>query len=176
MIATAMIVAALAGTAPNVTDAEGVACVVERTLPADRLAIAESALGAGEARARSVEAEDRFSGHLAACAERFGWDDAQGLRISTLGIATMVRDAASARLAGAGIDRAALDLWFDRQSEDFRTRAFRDLAEEEAGATIMTLENGVLAPGLLEAHADLIGGYLAMRVLAERLARGLPVD
>ena len=176
MIATILIVSALAAASPAAADAEGVACVMERTLPADRLAIAESAIGGEAAQARAAEAEDRFSGHLAACAERFGWDDAQGLRVSTLGIATMVRDGAAARLVGAGIDTAALDLWFDRQSDAFRTRAFHDMAEDETGAAIMTLEDGVLAPGLLETHAELIGAYLAMRVLAERIARGLPVE
>jgi hypothetical protein len=176
MIATALIATALGAGAPSSADAEGVACVMERTAPADRLAIAESALGDEQAQPRSAEAEDRFSGHLAACAERFGWDDAQGLRVSTLGIATMVREGAGARLAGAGIDQSALDLWFDRQTEAFRTRAFYDLADDEADATIMTLEDGVVPPGLLEAHAGLVGGYLAMRVLAERLARGLTVQ
>lgn len=177
MIVTTLIAAALAAAAPLPADAaEDVACVVERTSPVDRLAIAERALGAVGADERAAAAEDRFSAHLAACAERFGWDDPQMLRVSTLGIGLLVREAAAARLAGAGIDKAALDFWFERQDETFRTRAFYDMAEDEAAAAITTLEDGVVPAGLLEAHAGLIGGYLAMRVLAERIARGLPVQ
>jgi hypothetical protein len=155
---------------------EGVACVVERTSPTDRLAIADGALGPEAPPGAAAEAEGRFSGHLSACAEQYGWDEPQLLRVSTLGIAALVRGVAQGRLAGAGIDSTALDLWFDRQSEEFRTTAFHTMSEDEAAAAILTLEGDVLAAGQLDAHAGLIGGYLAMRVLAVRVEAGLPVQ
>ena len=176
MIPPAVIASALPPGGPSSGDGEGVDCVVGRVSAADRLAIAEPALSDTPDQAGAVEAESRFSDHLVACAQLHGWDDAQILRVSTLGVSRLVQDVARARLAGAGIDGAALDLWFDRQSEEFRTTAFHTMDEAEFEAALMTLQDSVMAADLLEAHAGLVGGYLAMRVLAVRVERGLPIE
>ena len=151
-------------------------CVVEQVSAGDRLAIAEAALSESPRDPQATEAEERFSTYLADCAQLYGWDEAQILRVSALGISRLVREVARARLAGAGIDGAALDLWFDRQSETFRTTAFHTMDEAEFEAAFMTLQDAVVAADLLDAHAGLVGGYLAMRVLAVRAERGLSVE
>ena len=82
---TFLIVAALSAAQLPPGTAEGVACVVERTPAADRLAIAEGALSETGARADAAEAEGRFGDSLAACAQIHGWDDPQMLRVDAHG-------------------------------------------------------------------------------------------
>ena len=155
---------------------DGVACVMDRTSPADRLAIAEGALGPERPPGPPSEAENRLGDHLIACADQHGWDEPQILRVSSLAIAGFVRTVAQERLVGAGIDVAALDRWFDRQSDEFRTTAFHSMPEDRVDAALLTLEGDVMPAELLDAHAEIVGGYLAMRIIFIRVAAGLPIE
>jgi len=169
LIAAAMTVA----TAPA-SAAEGVACVTDQTSAEDVAWVGERIL-AGQDLADG-EQVSRLSDHLAACILRFGWDEAHALRVSTLSVSEMGRTIALRRLAAAGIDHAALDRWFTAQSEDFRTRAFVDMSEDEASSVLETLAPDTLSPEMFERHGELVGGYLAALVVAFRIERGLPLE
>jgi len=159
---------------PPASAAEGVACVTEQTSAEDVAWVGDHIL-AGQDLADG-EQVSRLTDHLAACIQRFGWDEAHALRVSTLSVSNMGRTVALRRLAEAGIDHAALDRWFAAQSEDFRTRAFVDMGENEATAVLETLAPGTLSPEMFERHGELVGGYLASLVVALRVERGLPLE
>ena len=166
--------AALIAAAPPAGITEGVGCVIDQTPAADiewigDQILAGQDLGEGEQLGRLAE-------HIATCIERFGWDEADALRVSTLSVSQMGRTIALRRLASAGIDPASLDRWFAAQSEEFRTRAFVAMSEDDAAAVIETLAPGTLSPETFERHAELVGGYLASLVVALRVERGLPLE
>jgi hypothetical protein len=166
--------AALAVAAPPAGVVEGVACVVDQTSPADidwvgGQILAGQDLGDGAQMGRLTE-------HIAACIDRYGWDEPLALQVSTLSVSQMARTIAVRRLSAAGIEPAALDRWFAAQSEDFRTRAFVTMSEEEAAAVLESLAPGTLSPELFERHGELVGGYLASLVVAARIERGLPLE
>jgi hypothetical protein len=168
------IAAALFLSASTAASGPDVACVLDQTSAEDVAAIGGEVLAGAAVEEGGVG--DRLSRHIATCIERFGWDEAQSIRVSTLSITAMARSVALERLGAAGIDVARLDRWFDGQSEAFRTRAFVDMNEEEAAATLDTLAGQALSAELFERNAELIGGYLAARVLALRGERGLPLE
>jgi hypothetical protein len=169
-----LIAAALALAAPSGTLAEGADCVLGQTSAEDASAIGSDMLSGGSG--ATGEIGERMTGHVAACVERFGWDEAQTLRVSTLSLTAMARGVALERLAGVGIDAAALDRWFDAQSEAFRTRAFVDMSEEEAVPVLETLAENTISAEQFEQNAELIGGYLASRVMVVRAELGLPLQ
>ena len=165
---------ALAVAAPPAGAAEGVTCVIDQTSPADIEWVGDKIL-TGQDLSDGAEL-GRLTEHVGACIERFGWDEAQAFRISTLSVSHMARTIALRRLAAAGIDPAALNRWFAAQSEDFRTRAFVTMGEDEAAAVLETLAPDTLSPEMFERHGELVGGYLASLVVAARIERGLPIE
>jgi hypothetical protein len=169
-----LVASLLAIAAPPAGVEEGLACVIDQTSPEDIDWVGAHVL-AGQDLAHS-EQLGRLSAHLADCSERLGWDDAHALRVSTLSVSQMGRTVAVRRLADAGIDSASLDRWFAAQSEDFRTRAFVDMSEDDAAAVIETLAPDVLSAEVFERHGELVGGYLASLVVALRIERGLPIE
>ena len=169
-----LVAAALAVAAPASGITEGVGCVIDQT-PAEDIEWVGEHILAGQELAEG-EQLSRLSEHIAACIERFGWDEADALRVSTLSVSQMSRTIALRRLASAGIDPASLDRWFAAQSEDFRIRAFVAMTEEDAAAVLETLAPGTLSPEMFERHGELVGGYLASLVIAARVERGLPLE
>jgi hypothetical protein len=169
-----LIAVALAIAAPPETLAQGPGCLLGQTSAEDASAIGDAILAGRDAAAGEIGA--RMTAHVAACVEHFGWDETETVRATTLGITAMARTVALERLADAGIEAAALDRWFDAQSEAFRTRAFIDMSEEEAVPVLDTLAEQTISAELFEQHAELIGGYLAARVLVLRAERGLPLQ
>ena len=169
-----LLAAALIAAAPPAGATEGVSCVIDQT-PAEDIEWVGDHILAGQ---ELTEGEQlgRLGEHIAACVERFGWNEADALRISTLTVSQMSRTIALRRLASAGIDAAALDRWFAAQSEDFRTSAFVAMSEDAATAIIETLAPDTLSPEMFERHAELVGGYLASLVIAVRVERGLPLE
>ena len=169
-----LIAAALFLSASTAASNPEVACVLDQTSAEDVAAIGGEVLAGANVGENGVG--DRLSRHIATCIERFGWDEAQSIRASTLSITAMAHSVALVRLGAAGIDVGRLDSWFDSQSETFRTRAFVDMNEEEAATTLDTLSGQAVSAELFERNAELIGGYLAARVLALRGERGLPLE
>jgi len=169
-----LIAAALALAAPAGTLSEGADCILGQTSSEDASAIGSDILSGRNA--ATGEIGERMTAHVAACVERFGWDEAEAVRVSTLSVTAMARAVALERLAAAGIDAAAIDRWFDAQSEAFRTRAFIDMSEEEAVPVLETLAEHTISAEQFEQNAELIGGYLASRVLVVRAERGLPIQ
>ena len=169
-----LIAAAMTIAPPVASASEGVACVTEQT-SADDLAWVGDHILAGQDLGNG-EQVGRLTDHLAACIQRFGWDETHAVRVSTLSVSNMGRIVALRRLAAAGIDSAALDRWFAAQSEDFRTRAFVDMSEDEASAVLETLAPATLSPELFERHSQLVGGYLASLVVAFRVEHDLPLE
>ena len=168
-----LIAAALAAQArPDLSN--GVACVIDQTAQEDAASIGAEVL-AGRDIANSG-AFDRLTAAIRTCNERLGWNDALGLRVSTVSVSEMSRSGALERLAAAGIDADALDRWFDSQSEDFRLRAFFDMADDEAAGALETLVPDTLAMDVFERNSELVGGYLASRVILLRAERGLPFE
>ena len=169
-----LIAAALILSPSAAASGQDVACVLDQTSAEDVASIGGEVLAGAAVGEGSIG--DRLSRNIATCIERFGWDEAKTIRVSTLSITAMAHRVALERLGAAGVDVGRLDRWFDSQSEAFRTRAFVDMAEEEAAATLDTLAGNAVSAELFERYAELIGGYLAARVLALRGERGLPLE
>jgi hypothetical protein len=169
-----LIAAALSAASPNASAADDAACVTDQTSAEDSAWVGERVL-AGQDLGNSEQLE-RLGGYVQACIQRLGWDEERAVRASTLSISQMGRTSALRRLSAAGIDHAALDRWFAAQSEEFRTRAFVEMRDDEATAIVETLAPAALSPELFERHSELVGGYLASLVIAIRVERGLPIE
>ena len=166
--------AALAFTSPAPEAPDGISCILDQTSPQDQSLVGNGILAGTDL--ANGEIADRIGLYVAGCVQRHGWDEARALQLSILSVNAMARNVALQRLDGAGIEVAALDRWFDSQTEDFRTRAFLEMTDEEATPVLETLEATSIPLALLEQHAELVGGYLSTRVLMFRAERGLPLD
>ncbi len=171
MIST-WIALALAAAQPGAESAEELACIIERITPAEASEIADNMI-AGD----SADTNDGgLLRYLESCADRYAWDDARMERITTLTLGVVGQREFGRRLIANGVDVAAIDGWFDAQSEEFRTRAFFDLDESAQEDAVASLFAGPVSQAQGEAHSALIAGYIASRVIALRAAVDLPLD
>jgi len=165
---------ALLAAQPMAESVEELACVMDQVSPAEAGVIADDML-AGEG-ATTGAGFGGFVGHVTTCADRYGWDEARTVRISSATLGLIGTREFRRRLTAAGLDVAAIDAWFDEQDDEFRTQAFIDLDQETQEQDLATLFDGPVSEADGEAHAELIGGYLAARVVTLRVAQGLPLE
>jgi len=150
---------------------EDSACIVARLSADDVTAIVENTLTGG-----SSEAVARITGPLNACSEGQDWEPRRRADAAAYTIGVLGRRVLGPRLAARGIDSAALDRWFARQSIEFRTTAFMGMSEAAMGAVYQTLAGREVPAEAMERDGGMIGGYLAALVIIERIDRGLGME
>jgi hypothetical protein len=150
---------------------EDATCIVGKLSDADVATIVAESTAGG-----SNEAVARLTPPLDVCSEGQNWTprrraDAAGYAIGLVDSATLGQ-----RLVAKGIDTAALDRWFIRQSLEFRTTAFLGMSEDAMTNVFETLADHEVPAATLERDGPLIGGYLAAHVIMERIERGIGLD
>jgi hypothetical protein len=150
------------------TPQEDAACIVGRISAADVSVIVDETLAGG-----SEATMDRIVGPLAACSEGQDWTPDRRASAAAYTIGLVVRGGLHDRLGARGIDTAALDRWFARQSVEFRTTAFMSMNQADLEATVGTLAGHEVPADAMERHGAIIGGYLSALMIVERIDRGL---
>jgi hypothetical protein len=164
--AASLLLASPARAAP----ADDAACLIARLSEADAVAVVDGILAEN-----SAAMVDRLTGPLQACAEGQDWTGARGEAASGYAAALLVRAVLHDRLSPRGVETEALDLWFARQSEEFRTTGFTTMSAAARDAAIATLVGNVVATEVMEREALSIGNYLGALSTIERIERGLPL-
>jgi hypothetical protein len=144
------------------------ACVVGRLSDADVSAIVEETMAGG-----SNETLSRLRGPLETCSAGRNWTPARGGNASAYAIGLVVRRTLGERLVEHGIDAFALNSWFTRQSDAFRTTAFTTMDEAAREAAFATLVDHEVSAEAMERDGAIIGGYVSALVIIERIDRGL---
>jgi hypothetical protein len=147
---------------------EDAACVIARLSAADVSVIVDDSMAGG-----SDAILGRITGPLAACAEGRDWSADRRANAAAYTIGIVVRGVLHDRLGAQGIDTAALDRWFARQSVEFRTTAFTTMSEADLGAALGTLAGHEVPADAMERYAPMIGGYMSALMIIERIERGL---
>jgi hypothetical protein len=156
---------ALAGSREDAT------CVVGRLSAADMAAIV------GETQAgNSRQTVAILTAPLAACSEAQEWTPQRRADAAAYAIGLVGRATLGPRLATRGIDSAALDRWFARQSDAFRTTAFTGMSEADMIAAFQTMAGREVPAETLESEGPMIGAYVASLVIIERLDHGLSLQ
>ena len=146
-------------------------CITDQFTAAEKAEIATMARQNAEP---STELSNRLEDVGARCAETRGWTPQTAPAIIGLAIATILRDEFGPQLRRVGIDPAFVDAWLARQSDELRTNPVIQPADGERLALDLH-QAGVPMP-TLEAHGELIGAYVAARLMVERTERGLPLQ
>jgi hypothetical protein len=122
----------------------------------------------------SAQLGSRLEDVGARCAESRGWTPESAPPIIGLAIATILRDEYGPQLRRVGVDPAAVDAWLARQSEELRANPVIQRADAERLA--LDLHQAGIPMPTLEAHGELLGAYVAARLMVERTERGLPLE
>lgn len=150
------------------TPQEDAACTVGRISAADISVIVDETLAGG-----SEATMDRIVGPLAACSEGQDWTPSRRANAAAYTIGIVVRAALHDRLGARGIDTAALDRWFARQSVEFRTTAFTTMNQADLEAAFGTLAGHEVPADAMERDGPTVGGYMSALMIIERIERGL---
>src|SRR3954469_20877546 len=102
------------------------ACLIGRLSAADLTTIVDESLAG-----HSEATVGRLLGPLAACSEGQNWVPERRGAATAYAMGVVIRDGLRGRLGARGVDTAALDRWFARQTVDFRTTAFTTMSEAD---------------------------------------------
>jgi len=159
----ALLLASPAAAAPL----EDATCLVGRLSPADVETIVGTTTAGG-----STETLARLRGPLEACSAG-NWSRDRQADAAAYAIGLVTRDTLRERLGASGVDAAALDRWFARQSDAFRTTAFVSMSDADMDAAFATLVGHEVSAEAMERNGRTIGGYVGALVIMERIGRGL---
>lgn len=150
------------------TPQEDAACVVGRLAAADHVAIvSETALG------NSAETVTRLNPPLDACSAGRNWTPDRRANAAGYTIGLVVSSEMRHRLGAHGIDAAALDRWFARQSDEFRANAFITMPRADLEAAFATMVGHEVSAEAMDRDGESIGSYVSALVIMERIGRGL---
>lgn len=121
---------------------------------------------------RSETIAQRLRPPMDSCAAEQGWTADRSRTATGYAMGVLMRDAFRAQLVAQGIDTAALDRWFARQSTEFRTTAFV-MPRDEHDAIVETLVGNELTAEQMGLNAAAVGRYLSALMIIERVERGL---
>lgn len=153
------------------TPLEDATCLVGRLSAADVAVIVEQSMAGS-----SSEVVARIAGPLDACSAGQSWTPDRRAGAAAYSIGLVNRTTLGRRLGAKGIDPAALDRWFARQSDAFRTTAFMTMSETDMTTAYQTLADREVPAEMLDREGPMIGGYLAALVIIERIERGLGME
>jgi hypothetical protein len=165
------IVALLLASPAFAASREDAICIVGRLSAADVASIVDESTAGG-----SNEAVARLVPLLDACSEGQNWTPRRRADAAAYAIGLMDAAILGQRLVAKGIDTDVLDRWFTRQSLEFRTTAFMGMSETAVNAAVETLADHEVPAATLERDGRMIGGYLAARVIMERIERGIGLE
>jgi len=151
--------------------ADEIACVLQTATEADRTQIYEGM------RSGSIpdSAANRVGAQAHVCAERFGWNDARGMAMTAVGMASVGRERLSGLLRSRNIDTNVSDRWFERQSEDLRTTP--EITQERGETIVRGLSGeGISMERLSGEDGVTVGNYIATLIIFERVRLGLPLQ
>jgi len=121
----------------------------------------------------SNETLGRLAGPLDACSAGRNWTPRQSGDAAAYAIGLVVRRTLGERLVEHGIDAFALNSWFTRQSDAFRTTAFTTMDEAARETAFATLVDHEVSAEAMERDGAIIGGYVSALMIIERIDRGL---
>lgn len=146
-------------------------CVTDQLTAAERSQIAAAAQqGADPPPALRSRLEDVG----ADCSQRRGWTPDNAGQISGLAIATIMREETAPRLLQAGIDTARVDAWL--ALEDDPGGAASPVTDALAERLVNQLHQAGVPMPVIEANGELLGAYVAARMMMQRVERGLPLQ
>lgn len=145
-------------------------CIVDRISAADRAALGQSARRGDESLGPAGE---RFEDAAVGCARELTWTPQRASDMSALSLSLIFQDESGRLLQEAGMPVGEIDAWFQRQSEGVRTEP--DVSEDTSTRLVETLNGQGVALDRVQASGQLIGVYLAARVMIERFRLGLPI-
>ncbi|MDQ4086991.1 MAG: hypothetical protein M3177_03095 [Pseudomonadota bacterium] len=149
---------------------EDARCVTDQLTQAERTQIAAAAQ-------QDADLPPALSSRLeevgAGCAERRGWTADSAGQIGGFAIATILRDETAPRLLQAGINTAMVDAWL--ALEDDPGGAASPITDELAERLVNDLHQAGVPMSTLEANGELLGAYVAARMMMQRVERGLPL-
>ncbi len=164
------IVAAALFLAQPAVAASDAACMLDQITSEQRAAIGQASYSGGE----SSPVDAAVDAAVRSCTERLGWDAGRARAAIPLALGTIIRDDARSVLARRGLSMDAVDRWFAAQSLEVRTTA--NPSDADLQRMMDALTQAGVAAAVLEANAEIVGGYLGARIMIERVERGLPFD
>ena len=163
----AAIAALLLASPAAATPHEDATCLVGRLTPADVEAIVGRTMAGN-----SNETVSRLAGPMEACSGG-NWTPDRRANAAAYVIGLVTRRTLGERLGANGVEVAALDRWFARQSDAFRTTAFVSMSEADLEAAFATMVGHEVTADAMERNGESIGGYVGALVIMERIGRGL---
>jgi len=164
----ALALSVLAAAPALATPRQDGACLVNRLAPADRPAIVADTL-AGNSQGTVA----RLDRPMEACSAGQDWAGARRAAAAAFAIGLVVSGEMRGRLAAHGIDPGAIDRWFARQSDEFRTTAFTTMSGADLEAAFATMVGHEVTAAAMESEGANIGSYVSALVIMERIDRGL---
>lgn len=162
-----MLAAALLGTVQIGPEDAEVACIVERTPPADRAALQRVA-----AADRLEDAPLSFGRAVLSCAEGSNGSSERSTQAQVMALALILRDESRSRIVETGIDASAIDRWFLRQGGELFERPDTVLTGSLPALLVELEAIGPTRPLNEQQRANVlmyVGGHIGI----ERVRRGL---